>query len=368
MISAAVLTNNSCPNSRAFNCPLLAAGDEFASRGLRLRFVFNPAPGRLKVPAAEIIMINSNVFRPFWRERGDMVLDFLARARAAGRRTVWFDTTDSTWCTQFQVLPLVDVLLKSQILADPLGYLTPTRTGRVFTDSFDALYQSGECGYSSPPPDLSHLHKLGVSWNSCFENYTQSRHGLIARIGQRLRPFTANRRGGRLAVPFTQTERPCPVAVSCRIGLGHSRPSIVAHRQAVIAKLTIRGVECGKIPLPAYFRELCAARVGVGPFGAGEITLRDFEIIICGAALLKPDLGHLRTWPDLFRPGETFVAHRWDLSDFDQRLDWLLAHTAESAAIAAAAQDAYQRALSPAGMAEFAERLMGKINGAGDRV
>ena len=34
-----------------------------------------------------------------------------------------------------------------------------------------------------------------------------------------------------------------------------------------------------------------------------------------GAVLVKPDMSHLETLPDLYRPGETYLPVRWDFSD-----------------------------------------------------
>ena len=53
----------------------------------------------------------------------------------------------------------------------------------------------------------------------------------------------------------------------------------------------------------------------VGPFGLGEITLRDYEVIISGSTLLKPDISFLETWPNLFIENETYVPIKWDLSN-----------------------------------------------------
>jgi hypothetical protein len=36
-----------------------------------------------------------------------------------------------------------------------------------------------------------------------------------------------------------------------------------------------------------------------------------------GAVLLKPDMGHVQTDPDIFVPWETYVPVAWDLSDFE---------------------------------------------------
>jgi len=353
-----ILTNNTCPNSRAFNCPLLCARDAFRRRGWDLHFTFGPPPESV---AGELIFVNSNIFRRHWKPAPDRIFRSLENYRASGRRVVWFDTTDSTWCTQFGAMPYVDRFLKGQLLRDRQRYLVPFRTGRIFTDAFDELYRAGEGVVDYPAAKPEDLAKLELSWNTCFENYNPDRLGLTARLRQRLRPWLANFADERLKVAFDDPRRPRPVPVSCRVGLGHDRPSVVAHRRAVLAALAPLGVSGDKVPLAQYFEELRNAQIGIGPFGVGEITLRDYEIILCGAVLVKPDLSHLETWPDLFQPGRTCQTHRWDLADLREQVERLLAEPERRLALATTAQDVYRDTLSEAGLDRFAERLMGQV-------
>jgi spore maturation protein CgeB len=64
-----------------------------------------------------------------------------------------------------------------------------------------------------------------------------------------------------------------------------------------------------------YYQEMRSSRICVSPFGYGELCWRDFEAVLCGCLLVKPDVSHLRTEPDIFIPGETYVPIRWDFSD-----------------------------------------------------
>lgn len=354
MSTVHVLTNNSCPNSRAFNCPLLAARGAFRAKGVELKFHYRISPALF---TGSHLWVNSNFFRPWWRSDRTGLFAFLDQARAAGTKIFWFDTTDSTWSTQFPVLPKVDLYLKSQLFADLGQYHVKYRSGRVFTDYFDQLYQSGEDAFDYELPDPGLLQeKARLSWNTCFENYTESRYGWAARLRQRLRPHLPLPE--HFAPRFTRPELERPIPLSCRLGTTYSRPSVAAHRRAIIAAMARRGVDCGKLPLDKYFAEMRSAGVGIGPFGVGEITLRDFEIILCGCALVKPDFSHLRTWPELFVPGETCAVHRWDLSDLDETLDKLLSDWPGRVRLARSAQERYQAALSPEGMVRFAARLL----------
>lgn len=357
-LNISIVSNNTCPNSRAFNCPLLASKPYFEEKGCNLKFHWKISE---RVFNCDVIFINSNVFRVFWRSKKAYIFDFLEKAKSRKLKIFWFDTTDSTWCTQFEVMPYVDYFLKSQIFADKNLYLQRFRSGRIFTDYFDTLYQSSEDFESYPLPSSEDLKKMSVSWNTCFENYSESRYGFTSRTRQLLRSFTSSFLSENLKIKFTPVKKERNIKISCRLGLSHSRPSVVAHRRAVIELMRGMGVSCSKIPLAEYFSELRNSQVGIGPFGVGEITLRDFEIMICGAALVKPDMSHLETWPELFQNNmsyKTYMSHCWDLSDLEEKIQYLLDNPELCEEIAENAQNIYKDAVSPAGLAEFAERLM----------
>lgn len=354
-----IVTNNDCPNSRAFNCPLLSGKKHFAAKKHSLSFIFGNPENAFE---CDVIFINSKVFRYDWKKEKSRIIDFLETARGKGVKTVWFDATDSTWCTQFEALEHVDLFLKSQILKDKSQYLRPFRTGRIFTDYFDELYKCEEESVDYPVPREEDLKKLGVSWNSCFENYNASRYGFFAKMKQKLRPYLANVFGEKLQINFTPAAQDRKISVSCRVGLGHSRPSVIAHRKAVAEKMAVFGAESGKIPLEEYFEEMRNSKIAAGPFGVGEITLRDFEIVICGALLLKPEMEHMETWPALFQPGKTFIPHKWDLSNLGEKIEELLKNDDMRIKIASEAQKAYSDAVSKDGMEKFADRLIEKIS------
>ncbi|MFZ2654381.1 MAG: glycosyltransferase [Victivallales bacterium] len=353
-----ILTNNSCPNSKAFNCPLLASRCYFEEQGFSLDFKWRISDNVLN---CEILFINSNVFRTYWYANKSYIYDFLENAVSRKLKILWFDTTDSTWCTQFEVMPYVDLFLKSQVFKDRSQYLKRFRTGRIFTDYFDDLYKTGEKEENFPLPSQNDLGKIRVSWNTCFENYNESRFGIVSRIRQKSRPLLSSMLCEGVSITFTPPENHRDIKVSCRVGLAHSRPSVVAHRKAVAKIMEKMGVQTSKSSLPEYFSELRNSQIGVGPFGVGEITLRDYEIIICGAALVKPEMGHLETWPDLFQQEKTCIPHKWDLSDLEEKLDALIDNSDLRIRVAMEAQKVYKDAVSPEGLANFAERLIKNI-------
>lgn len=272
----------------------------------------------------DVLCLNGRWWNPkTGRESGGYAAaaEFLERARRPASRLIWFDTEDSSGNLQAEVLGHVDRYCKQFVLRDRSAYLVPHYAGRLFADYYHrefGIVDEGEQEIRRVLPAAHELEKLCVSWNPALADY-----GVYARRLAKLRR--------RLPLPFrysyrlTRPSARRPLAVAARLGFEHSRETIRFHRRRIVELLAQRGVhETRKVSLRQYFAELRRARVGVSPFGWGEFSFKDYEMIIAGAAVLKPDMGHLETWPDLYLPEQTYWPHRWDFSDLNERLDELL--------------------------------------------
>jgi hypothetical protein len=92
-----------------------------------------------------------------------------------------------------------------------------------------------------------------------------------------------------------------------------------------------------------YMAEMRHTKVCWSPFGYGEVCWRDFEAVLSGAVLLKPDMSHIETEPDIFVPWETYVPVAWDLSDLGEAVHRLLGDETLRSRIAAQAFDTLRR-------------------------
>ena len=84
------------------------------------------------------------------------------------------------------------------------------------------------------------------------------------------------------------------------------------------------------------------SKVVVSPFGWGEINVpRDYEVALSGSILLKPDVSHMDTWPDIFNK-ETVVQYKWDLSNLLEMVEEVLNNYDDYLPFAIRLQDQYK--------------------------
>lgn len=73
-----------------------------------------------------------------------------------------------------------------------------------------------------------------------------------------------------------------------------------------------------------FMAEMANSKACFSPFGYGEICWRDIEAMLCGAVLIKPDMGHLEMDPVMHIANETYVPVKWDFSDLEEKVRQLI--------------------------------------------
>lgn len=338
------------PNGRGFLFPLIVWRDALRGDGLDIR-IFSRASDDLA--DCDALLIESKFHRYRWHNQKSETLDaFAGWARRC--RLIYCDTTDSSGSLLTDLLPIVHGYAKSQLIRDRAAYLTPMYGHRPFTDYYhrEQGITDAEPEYSPAVTDRTLLSKLRVSWNSGLADY--SLHGPTRMALYQRLPLPGLL---RFPQPSRSPSASRPHGISSRFGVDYQRATVSFQRKSIREKLAGR-IDTRKLSRRGYVRELETSKVVVSPFGYGEITLKDFEVFLTGGLLLKPDMTHMETWPDLFRGGNTMLAHRWDLSDFESVLDDAVANYARHSEKAAAGQEAYRaHASGEAAPVLFAQRL-----------
>ncbi len=292
----------------------------------------------------------------WWSEpnKTDM-FKFLEKARSNVKYLIWADLSDGTGTTHFRTLPYVDRYLKGTILKNRKDYQRFLYGSRYVSDYYHNKFsvQDADPGepHSNHRPNNSDLRKICLSWNSALYNYSYYGH-LWRRLSKFIK-FLPNIYLMRFVLPNNKRE----ILINCRIGRNHKRNTVSFPRQKVVELLDgkTRSERVGK---RQYFNELRNSRVVISPFGWGEVCYRDFEAIIAGATLVKPDCDHMETWPNLYIKNKTYIPFAWDFSDFNQIIESVSEREEELIKIAQEAQDIYRYYLfSEEGEAEFCERF-----------
>lgn len=287
-------------------------------------------------------------------------LSFLAKCRSHAEQLIWLDISDSTSVTHFEVLPYVDLYLKKHLLRDRSLYDKPFYGGRIFSDfyhrSFGVTDESPFDQFHPLAPDQA--PKLGLSWNMGMGDmfYSFTRYNTLRRRLPWLLP-------ARYDPPFLDPASPRPQDIFLRTTADLGRKSVSFDRKTLISRLEhllathpeITGSVSGRLPHAEYSRQMPRTKIAFGPFGWGELNVREYEALIHGCCLVRPDISHMVTWPDIFVAGATYHPYAWDFSDLEKVVLDLLDDAPRRVRLARQGQEAYRDSISKAGMERFCD-------------
>lgn len=331
--------------------PLLLHRRTLRDAGLTVEITTDPVRA---ADDCDVLLVDGRVYSARWGHESDAVLEELSRLREKVRNLAYVSIADSAGWDHARALPIVSLYCKSQLLRDRSAYLKPLYGNRLYADYYHRTSGVTDLKpvYSEPAVDGRHLEKLAVSWNSGLADYSWA-----GPLRMKLYHYAPLLRLLQFPDAFHSASSVRDVEFSCRIGTRYARES-VAYQRKRIREILAGRIATGKMSRRAYLDELARSRIAVSPFGLGEITLRDFEIFLGGALLLKPDMSSVETWPDFFRDGVTMIAHRWDLSDLQDKIEAMLSRPDEAIAIAAEGQRVYREHLVGAAAGEmFADHV-----------
>lgn len=106
----------------------------------------------------------------------------------------------------------------------------------------------------------------------------------------------------------------------------------VWHRKKAVEALkkvtNIKKIVCGDrvFTYKDYIDLIKRSKIVVSPWGFGEWCYRDFEAILLGAVLLKPDTSFIKCIPNVYQNNKTYVPCSADFSDLATKIYTILEH------------------------------------------
>ena len=263
----------------------------------------------------------------------------IARLKRPDAKLVYMDGNDEITIQWPQLLEVCDIYWKKQLPTDLVDAVRDYQGGTNLTQ-----YVGGRCPGDAMPRlwDLSALGKVLCAPSIALNDKISSLSNLLEDeevIGK---------------------TRPVDVILRAEVPenwMGSLRRPAVRVLEALGADFrVIQPTE--RVTPTQYAEEMQAAKICLSPFGYGEICYRDYEAALHGCLLFKPNMSHVHSEADIFRPFETYVPVNWDYSDLGEKVARYTGDDAERLRIVGNARRVLREALQPEWFVAKVEELL----------
>ncbi|MBF0298293.1 MAG: glycosyltransferase family 1 protein [Oligoflexia bacterium] len=357
------------PLTNYLTAPLYFVRHWLRRREYDINFFYTPKTSCFE---CDILLLNSRTVFNLFNENHAIiqetspVIDLLKKIRKYTNKIIWMDSTDSTGTNHFELLPYVNLYLKKQLLKDKFLYQKHFYGNRIFSDFYHQNFGiiDSNPAERSFPLDPSDHHKVDLSWNLGLGDLhnTFSAFYKFRRLLPSVIPVNYK-------IDFVSPYTPRKNDIFLRVSTDWKRESVVFHRKELIKILNrfiqkhkgITGSVQGYLPPKRYLKEINQSKISFGPFGWGEICIREFEAFINGSLLLRTDISCIRTWPSIFEDKKTCVFYRWDFEDLEEKILFYLENEKLRLEISENGQHAYKTIVSTKGMENFCDWFIAQI-------
>ncbi len=317
------------------------------------------------------------------KKNNSNLLDYLSQIRSKVKKIIWFDNSDSSSVTNFEVMPYIDIYLKKQILINKSLYNSNFYGGRIFTDFYHRKFKvkDNKIYKNNFPLKKEYEKKLRLSWNIGLGNV----HNSFNPFYNFLRLFFPLLIFKKYNNNFTKPEKFREIDFFFRGSLKYDRNTIKFHREKLFNDLktklskknyvSIVGTNIfyknsisdfikkaqGRLSNNEYSKIQNNAKISFSPFGWGELGARDYEIILGGSLLVKPRMDHMKTWPNVFIPEKTYVPLEWDFSNLEEIFQTYIQNHRLRNEIILYSQELYKKSISEKGMDKFCNWFIKQI-------
>lgn len=289
----------------------------------------------------DIVIVDSKFHRNDWIENKDKIFNDFINLRKKFKKIVYCDTADSSGWIQSEVFKFVDKYWKLQILKDKKKYLKKMYDRRIYTDFYYKKYsiKDNEVDFSEENLRNDDLKKIEVFWNSSMADYSTLSH-YYKKIYKYLKLNYLI--SFKYQNPYSNILKSNDVFA--KFNSENYRETIKFHRKSILKKIekyyTISNKKINRIK---FLTQLSKSKITLSPFGWGEIAYRDYETFLNKSILLKPNMDHINTWPDLYKDNQTYVSFDWQLDELNDKIEYILSNYKYLNNIAANGFDNYRK-------------------------
>lgn len=268
---------------------------------------------------------------------------WLEQLRQQYATVVYLDCNDGTEIQRAAYMRYFDLWFVKQAFCDRRDYEKNYPGQRFYTPFYIERFGVSDGDQTqewSTAVAVGDIPKIRTCWNILIGAYP------LQRINARCAAFLLNARLPFFARRFVRVPRlrkiPIPNLPKCHARFDYHvyRPTVGFQRRLFLSAVqNSPHFLVGTVPHRQYCQELRSVQAVLSPFGWGEVCFRDAEAVIAGATLIKPDMRHVDTWPNIYVPNETYIPVKWDSADVVERTEEVLATSGKQRQLRANAID-----------------------------
>jgi hypothetical protein len=303
-----------------------------------------------KIHDADVIILASRYFK-LWqdittrnKEEFDNLVSDLCSLSKTTDNLIWFDNSDGTGTTDFDIIPYVDTFLKKQVLKEKNKYTVKNKENvRIWLPSSVQSEYNRDTSYEYIACPENDLFKIKISWNIGFCDYRFS-NPTIANYFSLMFPNlfgikTAKSNFEKKDIDLHNRGN----ASYDNMVYSYQRNIVISQIEEIKKEFKDKNIIAqGFIKRSEYYNELRRAKIVLSPFGWGEVCYRDFEIILADSLMLKPSMDHLDTYPNVYFDN-TYIKLQWDLSDLKEVISKIFSNPDMVKDITSRVKDIYVR-------------------------
>ena len=323
-------------------------------------------------PIIELVQEKEEVFQ----ETGP-IIQFLKKARSFTGKLIWFDSTDGAGMPHFEVMPYIDLYFKGLMYKDKSIYKKGLYGGRLFTDYYhrnNSIIDENEIKPFYPLED-KYLHKLKLSWTLGLGDIYNLANIMRRKITSKFVDYLPTNYDFKFVSPSTKRS----IDVFLKFSALVERNTVSYHRKIVLDRIKKIGHENLNLNIYSgangrsyfdlfkgdffsfkkYHRVMSNSKIIIGPFSYGDINGRDYESIINGTLLLKPDISYIDVYPNLLINEETYLPFDWDLKNLNlDMINKIIIEDTRRIELVKNAQKRYKSYFSKQGLDQFCHRFI----------
>ena len=305
------------------------------------------------------------------------IVQFLKKARKFAGKLIWFDSTDGAGMPHFEVMPYIDLYFKGLMYRDKTLYKKELYGGRLFTDYYHKNYKIIDKNEIKPfqPLEDKYVNKLKLSWTLGLGDIYNLANIMRRKVTSKFVDYLPTNYNFKFVPPSTKRS----IDVFLKFSATVERNTVSYHRQIVLDRIKKIGEEDSKLKIytgangrsyfdllkgdffsfKKYHHVMSNSKLIIGPFSYGDINGRDYESIINGTLLLKPDVSYVDAYPNLLINEETYLPFKWNLKNLNlDMINEIITNDTGRIELVQNAQKKYKSYFSKQGLDQFCDRFI----------